>query len=128
MEKTGDEVQKLWETEEPLLPLYDRLARRAVNRGERELTRRMYQSQRFQVSTLRLLAEGKVPDKFLYFGTITHNDVNVRETASPRSRSLVVIHSGTHVIVKETQGNWIAVQLPSGDGGWIFRDYVRRDI
>ena len=128
MERMEEEVQRLLETEEPLLPLYDRLARNAINRGEKELTRRMYQSQRFQVSTLRLLAEGKIPDKFLYFGTITHNDVNVRETASPRSASLATIHSGTHVIVKETQGNWIAVQLPNGEAGWIFRDYVRRDI
>jgi uncharacterized protein YgiM (DUF1202 family) len=128
VETAGEDLQKLLEIEEPLLGAYDRLVRQATGRGEKELARRMHQSQRFQISTLRVLVEGKVPDKFLYFGVITHNDVNIREASAARSRCLAQVSAGTPVIVKEVQGNWIAVQLPDGRSGWVFKDYIRREL
>ncbi|MEW6524090.1 MAG: SH3 domain-containing protein [Bacillota bacterium] len=128
MEKASEELQQLLEIEEPLLQLYDRLVRSASGRGEKELTRRMLQSQRFQISTLKVLVEGKIPDKFLYFGVITHNEVNVRESAAARSRSLTLVNPGTPVIAKENQGNWVCIQLPDGRSGWVFKDYIRREL
>jgi len=128
VERAGEELQKLLDTEEPLLQWYERLVRSAVGKGEKELTRRMLQSQRFQISTLKVLVEGKIPDKFLYFGVITHGEVNVRESAAARSRSLALADPGTPVIAKETSGNWVNIQLPDGASGWVFKDYVRREL
>jgi uncharacterized protein YgiM (DUF1202 family) len=128
MERNQEELRQLLDTEEPLLQLYDRLVRGAVGRGEKELTRRMLQSQRFQISTLKVLVEGRIPDKFLYFGVITHDEVNVRENAAARSRSLALVGPGTPVIAQELSGNWVSVQLPDGRSGWVFKDYVRREL
>jgi len=74
----------------------------------------MLQSQRFQLSALKVSVKGKIPEKIPYLGVIAHDEVNVRESAAARWRSPAVTGPGTPVIAQELSGNWARVQLPDG--------------
>lgn len=115
-------------SEKPLLQEYDELARQAITETERRLVEQMIRAQRFQLAALALVAEGLVPENFHCFGVITHDDVKVRVGPSPRQEEKRRLHQGVPVVVEEYQGNWARIQLPDGDKGWVFRDYVRCEL
>ena len=91
----------------------------------RELLSTILNQKKFEIETLRLLASGKVPDRFLGFGTVVENDVNFRDAPSPQGNILKSLSRGTPVILTDRRGNWVGLQLYDGQSGWVFKDYVR---
>ena len=91
----------------------------------RELISTILDQKRFEIEALRLLASGKVPDRFLGFGTVTENEVNFRDAPSPQGSILRILSRGTPVILTDRRGNWVGLQLYDGQTGWVFKDYVR---
>ncbi len=118
-------VALLLETEENARQQYQTLIGRLPGGTGRQLLERILTQKRFEIETLRLLKNGKVPDRFVGFGTIADDEVNFRESPSPQAYVLSILQKGTPVILTEKRGNWIAVQLYDGKFGWVFRDYVR---
>lgn len=114
--------------EEPRLAEYDDLTRRATTETERRLAEQMVRAQRFQLAALDLVAEGMVPDQFHCFGVITHDDVKVREGPTPRQPEVRQLHQGIPVVVEQYEGNWACIQMPDGEKGWVFKDYVRCEL
>lgn len=114
--------------ERPLAEAYERIARAAPDGVLRRLAEHMARAQRFQLATLDLVLSDRVPDAFLCFGRITHEDVKVRSAPSPRAEVLRTCGRGAAVIVKEARGNWQHVQFSDGASGWVFKDYVRCEL
>lgn len=112
-------------TERQLLEVYEHISRTAQEGVVRRLAERMARAQRFQLATLELILSDRIPDAFLCFGRVTHDDVKVRSGPSPRADLVRTVNAGLQVIVKEVRGNWTHVQFPDGASGWIFKDYVR---
>ncbi|MEX2355918.1 MAG: SH3 domain-containing protein [Thermaerobacterales bacterium] len=123
-----ERVSEMLDGERPLLDTYQSIARQAASDIERRLAEQMIKAQRFQISTLELILEGRVPEQFHCFGAVTHEDVSVRGGPSPRQDTVRRIDRGLPVIVKEYQGNWAHIQLPDGESGWVFRDYVQCEL
>lgn len=120
-----DVVKELLEQEQRARERYADLMSSAAGATARELIERILVQKRFEIETLKLLASGKVPDRFIGFGSITEDEVNFRESPSPQGAIRKTLSRGTPVIVTERRGNWVEVQLYSGDSGWTFKDYVR---
>lgn len=115
-------------TERPLLDDYERIARSAPAGTLRRLAEQMARAQRFQLATLELILADRVPESFVCFGRVTHDDVKVRAGPSPRAELVRTVGAGLDVIVMESSGNWLRVQLPDGVAGWVFKDYVRCEL
>lgn len=123
-----DIVRELLDQEQRAKERYTDLLANASGATERELIERILTEKKFEIETLRLLASGKVPEKFLGFGMIIEDEVNFRESPSPQSKVQRVLSRGTPVILTEKRGNWVGLQLYDGTSGWAFRDYVRSGV
>jgi SH3-like domain-containing protein len=115
----------LMEQEKHAVEKYKDISKKARSTVEHDLISRILAQKKFEIETLRLLCSGKVPDRFLAFGTIIEDDVNFRESPTPSGTLLAVLSRGTPVILTERRGNWVGLQLCDGKAGWVFRDYVR---
>jgi SH3-like domain-containing protein len=110
--------------EEKAIDEYTLLLSKASKRTERELLERVLAQKKFECESLRLLAGGKVPDRFIAFGNISENEVNFRGPPNPKSEIIAELSKGTPVILMEHRGNWAGIQLYDGRQGWVFKDYV----
>ena len=45
--------------------------------------------------------------------------VNAKGTPSETGASLFVIHEGLKVVVTDRVNDWVEIQLPSGEKGWV---------
>ncbi len=120
-----DTVAELLEREENARNQYQALMKRMSGGMARQLLEKILAQKMFEIETLRLLASGKIPDRFLGFGTVVDDEVNFRESPSPQAYVLGVLHRGVPVILTEKKGNWVGIQLYDGKAGWVFRDYIR---
>lgn len=50
---------------------------------------------------------------------VFNSTVNVKSSPDDKSKTLFVIHEGTKVTIKQNDDNWIKVELPNGNIGWI---------
>ncbi len=121
-----DLVEEVQEKERPLLDLYDRIRQAVSTETERKLAAQMYQYQKFQIASLDLL-KGEVPQKFLAFGAISDDDVNLRSGPGPRYELIARVNRGTPAILMEAEGNWVNLRLPDGTEGWLFKAYIKRE-
>lgn len=65
-----------------------------------------------------------------YFNThhqaiIFNNSVIVKGSPDVNAKPLFVMHEGTKVDVNQKNGNWIEIELPNGNSGWITADNVK---
>jgi hypothetical protein len=60
-------------------------------------------------------------------GVVTAHLVNVRQGPGMTFAVIAQVNAGTAVSVLEIQSEWVKVQLPSGQVGWIFAQYVKHD-
>lgn len=121
----GDAIGELLEQEQRARERYTSLLAEARGATERELIERIIAQKKFEIETLKLLESGKVPDRFMGFGSIAEDEVNFRDAPSPQAAVRVELAKSTPVIVTERRGNWVGLQLYDGRTGWVFRDYVR---
>lgn len=121
-------LTELLEQERETLRRYSEILGYISGKTERELLERVINQKRFEIETLNLLCTGKVPERFMAFGTISEDDVNFRDSPSPSSVVLTTLKRGTPVILTERRGNWIGVQLYDGRSGWVFKDYIKPSI
>lgn len=120
-----DIIATLLELEEKAISLYRDLHSKIVSSTARELIEQVLSSKRFELETLKLLTTGNIPDKFMGFGSISENDVNLRQGPASTEQVISVLESGTPVILTERHGNWMGVKLYDGRAGWVFKDYVK---
>ncbi|MBE3519271.1 MAG: SH3 domain-containing protein [Firmicutes bacterium] len=104
---------------------YRELYERATGSTERELLGKMLRQKKFEMDALELLKSGRVPERFIAFGTVTDNSVNLREAPSTTSPVLLTLQQDTGCILMDRKGNWVNIQLYDGRQGWVFKDYVR---
>ncbi len=109
--------------EEPLQGEYEGLASAAISVTEKKLAAMVLGYQKFQLKSLDLF-QTEVPDRFLSFGSITSDGVNVRRGPTAKEVSLFVADRGTPVIVKDVKGLWVEVRFANGKEGFVFKDYV----
>lgn len=117
----------LYRQEIALVEEYEKIVAAATGNTEKQLAEEVLKAQRFQLSTLELIEKDLVPEKFLSFGTIISDEVNVRRGPSAKQEKIRVLDQNVRVIVMEFEGNWAHIQLPDGETGWVFKDYVRTD-
>ena len=60
-------------------------------------------------------------------GTVTGHLVNVRQGPGLTFAVIAQVNAGTQVSVIEIQRDWLKVQIPSGQTGWMSSQYVRHD-
>lgn len=120
-----DIVKELLEQEQRARERYADLMSSAAGATERELIERILIQKKFEIETLKLLASGKVPTRFIGFGSITEDEVNFRESPTPQGAVQKTLSRGTPVILMDRRGNWVELQLYDGTSGWVFKDYVR---
>ncbi|HHX10308.1 MAG TPA: DUF3794 domain-containing protein [Firmicutes bacterium] len=60
-------------------------------------------------------------------GTVTAHLVNVRQGPGLTFAVIAQVNAGTQVRVIEIQRDWLKVQIPSGQIGWISAQYVKHD-
>lgn len=109
--------------EEPLLGEYEGLASAAVSVTEKKLASMVLGYQNFQLKSLDLF-QTEVPDRFLGFGSVSSNSVNVRRGPTAKEATLFVTERGTPVIVKDIKGLWVEVRFANGKEGYVFKDYI----
>jgi len=119
-------AKAITEMEAPVLAEYERLASVAKKETEKKLADLVLGYQKFQLKSLDLF-QTEVPDRFVGFGGITSNNVNVRRGPTAKEVSLFLAQDDTPVIVKEIKGLWVEVRFADGREGWVFKDYVRLD-
>ncbi len=124
MDEFADLVESIKSGEGPLVDLYEQMDKVAGSGTRHQLARQVLDYQKFQIACLDLL-EGDVPERFHCFGQIVDEDVNVRESAGPRSRLLCKLGRGTPVIIMKFEGNWAQIQMPDGSQGYVFKDYAQ---
>ncbi|MVN22635.1 tetratricopeptide repeat protein [Mucilaginibacter sp. HMF7410] len=56
---------------------------------------------------------------------IFSNSVIVKGSPDVNAKPLFVMHEGTKVDVNQKNGNWIEIELPNGNSGWITVDNVK---
>ncbi len=110
--------------EEPLLAEYEGLASASVTATEKKLAALVLGYQKFQLKSLDLF-QTEVPDRFVGFGSITSDSVNVRRGPTAKEVSLFLVERGTPVIIKDIKGLWVEVRFANGKEGFVFKDYVR---
>jgi len=57
---------------------------------------------------------------------IFSNSVTAKSSPDGNAKPLFVVHEGTQVDIMQTQGNWIEVELPNGNAGWIAASDVKQ--
>ena len=120
-----DIVKELLDQERKTRERYADLMASTPGAIERDLIERILVQKKFEIETLNLLASGKVPDRFMGFGTIAEDEVNFRESPNPQAAVQETLSRGTPVILTDRRGNWFGLQLYDGTAGWVFKDYVR---
>ncbi|MFP5079537.1 SH3 domain-containing protein [Pedobacter sp. JCM 36344] len=50
---------------------------------------------------------------------VFNGKVNVKSAASAKQKTLIVIHEGTKVRIIELKEDWLKVELPNGNIGWV---------
>ncbi len=60
-------------------------------------------------------------------GMVTGHLVNVRQGPGLTFAVIAQVNAGTMLSILETRRDWLKVQLPSGQVGWISAQYVRHD-
>lgn len=118
-------LNELMEQEKTAVEKYKDVAKKVRSSTERDLIDRILTQKQFEIDTLKLLCSGKVPDRFMAFGSIAEDEVNFRDSPNPTGSLVEVLNRGTPVILTERRGNWVEIQLYDGKSGWVFRDYVR---
>ncbi|HHY76037.1 MAG TPA: SH3 domain-containing protein [Firmicutes bacterium] len=121
----GEVFNELLEQEQKARDKYSELLAEARTATEKELIQRIITQKRFEIETLKLLSTGKVPSRFIGFGTVIDDEVNFREAPSPQALVQSKLSRGTPVIITDRRGNWVGIQLYDGKTGWVFKDYVR---
>lgn len=119
-----DLAGQLLAVEEPLLASYKEMRAAANGRVAMALCNTVYEAQAAQLSYLRFLGED-LPAEFVAVGTITSNSVKLRKGPGGSHPMVAELSAGLPVIVMSWSGYWAAVQIPGGQQGYIFRDYVR---
>lgn len=104
---------------------YRELYERATGATERDLLGRILRQKKFEIDALELLKSGRVPERFIAFGTVTDDSVNLREGPSTTSPVMSTLERDTGCILMDRRGNWVNIQLYDGKQGWVFKDYVR---
>ena len=56
------------------------------------------------------------------------SEANARSGPGEDYKDIVLIHDGTEIVIRETRGDWLLVQLPGGTGGWVKQDAGERII
>lgn len=56
---------------------------------------------------------------------IFSNSVVVKGSPDVNAKPLFVMHEGTKVEITQKNGNWISIELPNGNSGWITVDNVK---
>jgi len=118
-------VKELLEQEIRARERYADLMAESKSATERELIERILVQKKFEIETLKMLASGNVPARFIGFGAVTDDDVNFRDAPSPQATVTRALSRGTPVILTDRRGNWVGLQLYDGTIGWVFRDYIR---
>lgn len=118
-------VKELLDQEQRTRERYADLMASAAGATERELIERILVQKKFEIETLKLLATGNVPARFMGFGSISEDEVNFRDAPTPQGTVTRALSRGTPVILTERRGNWVGMQLYDGRAGWVFKDYVR---
>ncbi|MBX6378528.1 MAG: SH3 domain-containing protein [Clostridia bacterium] len=119
-------AERLRSREEELSAEYQELARLPGSPGEERLIRQLLNFQRFQVMTLELLCEG-VPERFIGFGQVSEDDVNLREGPGGGYPVVERLKRGQPLVLLSTHGYWVEVQVPRGRSGYVFKDYVQQE-
>ena len=52
-------------------------------------------------------------------GIVFNGKVNVKSAPDTKQKTLMVIHEGTKVTIIEPKNDWLKVELPNGNIGWI---------
>lgn len=117
---------ELLAVEEPLLESYKELQNAATGKVATSLCASVFEAQRSQLEYLRFLGED-LPAEFVAVGVITANRVKLRQGPGGTSPLITELTAGLPVIVMSWSGYWAAVQIPGGQKGYVFRDYVRVD-
>lgn len=120
-----DTLKTLLEQAQKARENYADLMAESRSATERELIERIMIEKRFEIETLKLLASGNVPTRFMGFGSITEDEVNFRDAPTPQGSITMPLSRGTPVILTDRRGNWVGLQLYDGKAGWVFKDYVR---
>ena len=121
-----DAARALFAAEQPLLQQYRELRSAAVTRAEQALAGAVHDSQRAQVGHLQLMCE-ELPAQFAGVGTINSDAVKLRKGPGGSHPQEGELRAGTPVLVIEWNGYWAHVQVPGGQRGFVFRDYVRSE-
>jgi len=121
-----DLAGQLLSVEEPLLAAYKDLRAAANGRVALALCTSVCDAQAAQLAHLRFLQQD-LPAEFVAVGSITSNNVKLRKGAGGSHPMVCELQAGLPVIVMSWSGYWAAVQIPGGQQGFVFRDYVRVD-
>jgi SH3-like domain-containing protein len=54
------------------------------------------------------------------------SSVTAKSSPDGNAKPLFVVHEGTKVDIMQTQDNWIEVELPNGNAGWIAASDVKQ--
>ena len=57
---------------------------------------------------------------------ITAAEASALSGPGPEYKQIILVHDGTEVLVKETRGDYLLIQMPGGIGGWVRKDEVER--
>jgi uncharacterized protein YraI len=121
-----DAARALFAVEQPLLQQYRELRAAAVTRAEQALAAAVHDAQRAQVGHLQLMCED-LPAQFAGVGTINSDAVKLRKGPGGSHPQQSELGAGTPVLIIEWNGYWAHVQVPGGQRGYVFRDYVRAE-
>lgn len=53
-------------------------------------------------------------------------EVSALSGPSEESKQILLVHDGTEVRIREARGDYLLVQLPGGNGGWVRKEAVER--
>ncbi len=74
------------------------------------------------VTTGSIAAPATEPSPPLF--RVNANGLNMRSAAKKGSPKIGVLKSDEQVEVAETQGSWVRVVRPDGEGGWVYSKYL----
>ncbi|MDW7652177.1 MAG: SH3 domain-containing protein, partial [Bacillota bacterium] len=75
-------------------------------------------------STYALLSTISVPSQPQQEGAVNVSVLNVRTGPGITFSRVTTVSENTKLIILQTQDDWLQVRLPSGQNGWVFRQYV----
>ena len=117
---------RLREEEERLLELYEEVSGAAVGDVDGRIAKQIAEYQKLQLKCLELLA-GELPERFMGFGRVVNDSVNLREGPGGSYSLVQKLDRGEAVIIQEYAGYWVRVQVPGGPSGFTFKDYIQQE-